>query len=1604
MKYLPFRLQYLIMSLTFFICSTGAAQKISYAGSWGKAGYTVKEKDAQHVTVIYSINEFTIGTRAVGNDSMQTVELPGYFLPNDAGAPDLPGGGRYIAIPQGSEAILHVKAVRTVSYSPVDLAPAPQIPLESDDRPLVYQKNDRIYSRNAFYPDHPVQLSQPTQLRGVDAVILGITPFRYNPVTKELIVLRDIEVEITFRGGNGHFGDDRLRSLWFDPILKDALLNGDALPDIDYGKRTAGWTRDDTGYEYLIVSPDGDEFQQWADSIRVFRTLQGIRSGVVTLSDIGGNTATLLENYFDNAYQTWTIPPVAVLLLGDYGTNMNNSIFSPLYDNYCVSDNIYADVNGDNLPDMVFARITANNASQLQTMVTKFLNYERHPPTNPDFYDHPITALGWQTDRWFQICSETIGGYFKHVQGKDPVRINEINDGDPNVDPWSTAPNTGQILTLFGPPGLGYIPASPTELGGWTGGNATMINNAINAGAFLLQHRDHGMETGWEEPSYHNQDIDGLINTDLTFVFSVNCLTGKFDWYGECFAEKFHRYTYNGQNSGALGLIGATETSYSFVNDTYVWGMYDNMWPDFMPLYGTTPASRGELPAFGNVAGKYFLQQSAWPYNTEDKEVTYHLFHHHGDAFLTLYSEVPQTLTVVHDPVLYSGNPFFVVNAPEGAFISLTVNGEIIGTGEGTGETVAIPIQPQMPSNIMLVTVTKQNCYRYVQSVNIIPPEGPYIIFDSYVIDDETGNNNGLMDYGESVMLTVTAKNVGLEEAQNVMVTIVSNDPYITIADGEENFGDITAGGQATAENAFTIAAASDIPDGHQVTFEMTATDSQDSTWVSYFTITGLAPFLQIGTMVVSDSVGNCNGRLDPGETAGIGITVSNSGHSDACDVQSLLTTTSPYLMVTGATYDLDTLTAGEDKEAMFDVAVNEGTPPGTAVDLTCEVLTDQMTVFKTFVAKVGLILEDWESGTFDNFLWTFGGNSPWTITTENPFEGMYCAKSGDIVNLQSSQLNLDYTVMDDDSLSFYRKVSSETSYDFLEFYIDSVLVDEWSGEKDWLRVTYPVTAGQHTFRWSYAKDISMTGGQDAAWVDYISFPQAPVTTVYAGPDQTICQGSTCQMNASATFYDSLMWVTSGTGTFDNDTILNPVYTPSEGDIDTGLVSNSLVVYGTDDDIKSDTMVITIRKMPVVYAGDSAALCPGESLTVTQAEAENYTLLSWTTSGDGTFDDPAILTPVYTPGMSDLLAGEVTLTLSATNEPCATVSNDLTLVINRLPAPVISGASVVCEHDEGVMYSTIQNEGHLYLWEVTGGTIQQSNDSSRIVVSWKDAGQGLVTLTETIAATGCHKTVTFPVTINPLPNPHITGEQQVCNHDSDMIYSTQYLYGNSYAWSVTGGIITAGHDTSIIKVTWLHPGDGLVALVQTNDHTGCYDSTTLGVKVKPLPVVDLGADTSICHNHLLTLNAGNPDAQSWIWSTGETTQTITVDSSAAGIGGTRVISVVVTGSNGCHASDTISVYFEDCSGLTENSRNHGITIFPNPNNGQFTLELDPVYNDVISIIITNTLGLNVFEERYIPVTGKTVRYFDLGDCDDGLYYIFIKGSRHESVKKIIINK
>jgi hypothetical protein len=80
-------------------------------------------------------------------------------------------------------------------------------------------------------------------------------------------------------------------------------------------------------------------------------------------------------------------------------------------------------------------------------------------------------------------------------------------------------------------------------------------------------------------------------------------------------------------------------------------------------------------------------------------------------------------------------------------------------------------------------------------------------------------------------------------------------------------------------------------------------------------------------------------------------------------------------------------------------------------------------------------------------------------------------------------------TVTTNDSISFYRKVSSGDSYDFMRFYIDGSLKKSWSGSIDWGREVFAVQAGSRTFKWVYSKDGMISQYDDCAWIDNIVFP-----------------------------------------------------------------------------------------------------------------------------------------------------------------------------------------------------------------------------------------------------------------------------------------------------------------------------------------------------------------------------------------------------------------------------------------------------------------------------------------------------------------------------------
>ncbi|MCX8015584.1 MAG: C25 family cysteine peptidase, partial [candidate division WOR-3 bacterium] len=349
-------------------CAVMLAQNyevINFTDNWGKDPlFNVAYSSNSELEIVFSIHQLVVSETEIDGVRMKTYGMPGVFLPNDEGAPNLGGVSRFIAIPQGATAQATIVDFRTEVYHNIEVAPAPNIPLETDKSPLRYVKNMEIYGRNEYYPSSPVKLSEPMQLRGVDCVILGITPFQYNPITKDLIVYKDIRVRIDFIGGNGHFGVDELRNIYWEPILQAHLLNYSALPKIDFFAPERIRARD--GYEYIIIVPDDPVFIAWAETIKVWRKLQGISTNVYTLTQVGGNTATAIENFLNNAYNTWNPRPIGFLLLSDYPSSGDiYGITSPTWNSYCISDNMYADVNGDNLPDMFHGRITAQNESQL---------------------------------------------------------------------------------------------------------------------------------------------------------------------------------------------------------------------------------------------------------------------------------------------------------------------------------------------------------------------------------------------------------------------------------------------------------------------------------------------------------------------------------------------------------------------------------------------------------------------------------------------------------------------------------------------------------------------------------------------------------------------------------------------------------------------------------------------------------------------------------------------------------------------------------------------------------------------------------------------------------------------------------------------------------------------------------------------------------------------------------------------------------------------------------------------------------------------------------------------------------------------------------------
>jgi hypothetical protein len=127
------------------------------------------------------------------------------------------------------------------------------------------------------------------------------------------------------------------------------------------------------------------------------------------------------------------------------------------------------------------------------------------------------------------------------------------------------------------------------------------------------------------------------------------------------------------------------------------------------------------------------------------------------------------------------------------------------------------------------------------------------------------------------------------------------------------------------------------------------------------------------------------------------------------------------------------------------------------------------------------------------NLTWSASGNAAWFSETDITQDGVAAAQSGAIGNSMYSELET--TVTGPGTLTFWWMVSSEEYFDFLSFYIDSETsaIVRISGEVDWQQQTFPIGSGSHNLIWVYAKDPDVSVGQDAGWLDQVSFVPTPV-------------------------------------------------------------------------------------------------------------------------------------------------------------------------------------------------------------------------------------------------------------------------------------------------------------------------------------------------------------------------------------------------------------------------------------------------------------------------------------------------------------------------------
>ncbi|MES2139729.1 MAG: GEVED domain-containing protein [Bacteroidota bacterium] len=466
---------------------------------------------------------------------------------------------------------------------------------------------------------------------------------------------------------------------------------------------------------------------------------------------------------------------------------------------------------------------------------------------------------------------------------------------------------------------------------------------------------------------------------------------------------------------------------------------------------------------------------------------------------------------------------------------------------------------------------------------------------------------------------------------------------------------------------------------------------------------------------------------------------------------------------------------------------------------------------------------------------------------------------------------------------------------------------------------------------------VTVTDANGCVGSDAINVTVNAAPVISLGVDSTICDGQSVALSPGNGFA-AYNWST-GASTAMVSAISTDDY--------------SVIVTDGNQCKGYDTVAITVNALPVVTLGADIDFCQNDSRVldagagfVSYSWSNSTSLQTTTVSTDGTYS--------------------VTVT---DNNGCSN-SDAITVVVNALPVVNLGTDQTFCLNDS---YTLDAGNGF--------STYEWSDNSTLQTLVVGTAGTYSVTVTDN---NGCSNSDAIVVAVNALPVINLGSDLTFCMNDSVTLDAGNGF--NIYSWSDNSTMQTLKVSTA-----------GTYSVTVT-DNNGCTNFDAISVVVKSLPVISLGPDTVICKNEEFIVNAGS-GFSGYLWNNSATTQSIVVDGDVLAAGNYSY-SVIVSGSNGCEATDTVVVKVDLCAGIKEENEVAVFSLYPNPSQGEFTIATTSSSKNDIVIEVADIEGRVIYKEKINKFTSKTIQ---LNNAAPGIYFVKIQEAENSRIQKLIIN-